>query len=52
MITVGATVLGLVSLAMHGGPPWEPLCYAQIGELILATFIILLLLPVLYSTFG
>ncbi len=31
MITVGATVLGLVPLAMHGGPLWEPLCYAQIG---------------------
>ena len=26
MITVGATVLGLVPLAMHGGPLWEPLC--------------------------
>jgi multidrug efflux pump subunit AcrB len=25
MITVGATVLGLVPLAMHGGPLWEPL---------------------------
>ena len=33
MITVGATVLGLVPLAMHGGPLWEPLCYAQIGGL-------------------
>jgi multidrug efflux pump subunit AcrB len=31
MITVGADVLGLVPLAMHGGPLWEPLCYAQIG---------------------
>ena len=39
MITVGATVLGLVPLAMHGGPLWEPLCYAQIGGLTLATFI-------------
>src|SRR5262249_34220104 len=51
MITVGATVLGLVPLAMHGGPLWEPLCYAQIGGLSLATFITLLLVPVLYSIF-
>jgi multidrug efflux pump subunit AcrB len=51
MITVGATVLGLVPLAMHGGPLWEPLCYAQIGGLSIATFITLLLVPVLYSIF-
>src|SRR5262249_60479213 len=31
LITVVATVLGLVPLAMHGGPLWQPLCYAQIG---------------------
>lgn len=49
MITVGATVLGLVPLAMHGGPLWQPLCYAQIGGLTLATFITLLLVPVIYS---
>ena len=51
MITVGATVLGLVPLAMHGGPLWEPLCYAQIGGLTIATFVTLLLVPVLYSIF-
>lgn len=51
MITVGATVLGLIPLAMHGGPLWEPLCYAQIGGLTIATFITLLLVPVLYSIF-
>ena len=51
MITVGATVLGLVPLAMHGGPLWEPLCYAQIGGLTVATFVTLLLVPVLYSIF-
>jgi len=49
MITVGATVLGLVPLAMHGGPLWEPLCYAQIGGLTIATFVTLLLVPVFYS---
>lgn len=49
MITVGATVFGLVPLAAHGGPLWEPLCYAQIGGLTAATFITLLLVPVFYS---
>jgi multidrug efflux pump subunit AcrB len=51
LITVGATVLGLVPLALHGGPLWEPLCYAQIGGLTLATAITLVLVPVLYATF-
>src|SRR5262249_9051841 len=49
MITVGATVFGLFPLAAHGGPLWEPLCYAQIGGLTAATFITLLLVPVFYS---
>jgi multidrug efflux pump subunit AcrB len=51
LITVGATVIALVPLALHGGPLWEPLCYAQIGGLTAATFITLLLVPVLYSIF-
>jgi multidrug efflux pump subunit AcrB len=51
MITVGATVFGLVPLAMHGGPLWQPLCYAQIGGLTVATFVTLLLVPVLYAIF-
>ena len=49
MITVGATVFGLIPLAAHGGPLWEPLCYGQIGGLTAATFITLLLVPVFYS---
>jgi multidrug efflux pump subunit AcrB len=49
LITVGATVFGLVPLALHGGPLWEPLCYAQIGGLTVATFITLLIVPVLYA---
>ena len=49
MITVGATILALFPLAGHGGPLWQPLCYAQIGGLAVATFITLLLVPVLYS---
>jgi multidrug efflux pump subunit AcrB len=51
LITVGATVLALFPLAVHGGPLWQPLCYAQIGGLSIATFITLLLVPVLYSIF-
>jgi multidrug efflux pump subunit AcrB len=51
MITVGATVIALFPLAAHGGPLWEPLCYAQIGGLCVATVITLLLVPVFYAIF-
>jgi multidrug efflux pump len=51
LITVAATVLALVPLAVEGGPLWEPLCYAQIGGLTIATFITLLIVPVIYSIF-
>lgn len=49
LITVAATVLGLIPLAMHGGPLWEGLCFAQIGGLSFATIITLGLVPVLYA---
>jgi multidrug efflux pump len=49
LITVGATVFALVPLALHGGPLWEPLCYAQIGGLAIATVVTLVLVPVFYS---
>jgi multidrug efflux pump subunit AcrB len=49
LITVGATLFALVPLAMHGGPLWEPLCYAQIGGLAIATVITLVLVPVFYA---
>lgn len=42
-------MIGLVPLAIHGGPLWEPLCYAQIGGLTAATALTLLLVPVLYT---
>ncbi len=45
----GATIFALFPLAMHGGPLWRPLCYAQIGGLAVATLITLLLVPVIYS---
>jgi len=51
LVTVIATVLGLIPLAVHGGPLWEPLCYAQIGGLTFATIITLVLVPVLYTIF-
>jgi multidrug efflux pump subunit AcrB len=51
LVTVGATVLGLIPLAIHGGPLWEPLCYVQIGGLTAATVVTLVLVPVLYAIF-
>jgi len=51
LITVGATVLALFPLALHGGPLWEALCYAQIGGLTFATTVTLFIVPVLYSIF-
>jgi multidrug efflux pump subunit AcrB len=51
LITVFATVLALIPLALHGGPLWKPLCYAQIGGLLLATLITKLQVPVMYAIF-
>lgn len=51
LITVGATVLALFPLALHGGPLWEALCYAQIGGLTVATAVTLLIVPVFYAVF-
>lgn len=51
LITVIATVIALFPLAAHGGPLWEPLCYAQIGGLSIATVVTLLIVPVVYSVF-
>jgi len=51
MITIGATVTALIPLAVHGGPLWQPLCFAQIGGLLVATFVTLLLVPVVFSIF-
>jgi hypothetical protein len=44
-------VLGLVQLAMHGGPLWEPLCWVQIGGLSFATVVTLVIVPILYAIF-
>jgi len=36
---------------MHGGPLRVPMCYAQIGGLTVATFVTLVLVPVIYAIF-
>src|SRR5260221_10882837 len=51
LITVLALVIALVPLALRGGPLWEPMCYAQMGGMLCATFITLLLVPGIYSIF-
>jgi multidrug efflux pump subunit AcrB len=51
LITVFATVLALFPLALHGGPLWKPLCYAQIGGLLIATVVTKLQVPVMYAIF-
>jgi multidrug efflux pump subunit AcrB len=51
LITVGATVIALIPLALEGGPLWEPLCYAQIAGLTVSTLITLVLVPVVYAIF-
>jgi multidrug efflux pump subunit AcrB len=51
LVTVAATVLGLIPLAIHGGPLWEPLCFVQIAGLSAATLVTLVLVPVLYAIF-
>ena len=51
MITVGATSLALFSLAVHGEPLWQPLCYPRRGGPGLTTFITLSLVRVLYAIF-
>src|SRR5258707_6841816 len=48
LITVLALVIALVPLALRGGPLWEPMCYAPMGGMLCATFLTLLLGPVLY----
>jgi multidrug efflux pump subunit AcrB len=51
LVTVLATVGGLIPLAMHGGPLWEPLCYVQIVGLLVAMLVTKVVVPVLYVIF-
>ncbi len=50
LVTVLATVGGLVPLAVRGGPLWEPMCYVQIFGLLVATLVTLVIVPALYAT--
>jgi hypothetical protein len=51
LVTVLATVGGLIPLALEGGPLWEPMCYVQIAGMLVATLVTLVLVPVLYVIF-
>ncbi|MFO0961207.1 MAG: efflux RND transporter permease subunit, partial [Isosphaeraceae bacterium] len=51
LVTVLATVGGLVPLALKGGPLWEPLCYVQIMGLLIATLVTKVVVPVIYVLF-
>lgn len=51
LVTVLATVGGLVPLALEGGPMWQQLVYVQIGGLLLASVVTLGLVPLLYVVF-
>mgnify|MGYP000854515685 FL=1 len=51
LVTVLATVGGLIPLAIEGGPLWEPMCYVQIAGLLLATLVTLGIVPVVYVSF-
>lgn len=51
LVTVLATVGGLIPLVIKGGPLWEPLCYVQIMGLLLATLVTKVVVPVLYVLF-
>jgi len=51
LVTVLATVGGLIPLVIKGGPLWEPLCYVQIMGLLCATLVTKVVVPVLYVLF-
>ncbi len=51
LVTVLATVGGLIPLALEGGPLWEPMCYVQIVGLLAATLVTKIVVPVLYVMF-
>ncbi|MBI4325203.1 MAG: efflux RND transporter permease subunit [Chloroflexi bacterium] len=52
LVTVLATVGGLVPLALTGGELWRPLTAVHIFGLLFATFLTLVLLPALYFVFS
>ena len=50
LLTTATTVGGMLPLWLSGGPMLEPMAIAILFGLLFATFITLLLVPVLYST--
>jgi len=52
LVTVLATVCGLMPLALQGGELWRPLTAVHIFGLLLATLLTLLVLPVWYYLFA
>ena len=52
LVTVLATVGGLIPLALTGGELWRPLTTVHIFGLLFATALTLLVLPALYYVFG
>lgn len=48
LVTVLATVGGLIPLAIEGGPKWRQLVYVLIGGLLIATLVTKGVVPVLY----
>jgi multidrug efflux pump subunit AcrB len=51
LVTVLATVGGLIPLAIEGGPMWRQLVYVQIGGLLLATVVTKGVVPLMYVLF-
>jgi multidrug efflux pump len=51
LVTVLATVGGLIPLALEGGPLWEPMCYVQIAGMLVATLVTLVVVPVFFVVF-
>lgn len=49
VLTTATTVAGLLPLTLAGGTLWAPLGWTIIGGLVLATFLTLIIVPVLYS---
>jgi len=49
VLTIATTVAGLLPLTLAGGTLWAPLGWTIIGGLVLATFLTLIIVPVLYS---
>ncbi len=50
VITSFTTIGGLLPLTLQGGEFWGPLGWTIIGGLLLSTFLVLLIIPVLYKT--